>query len=147
MSWPGAAWRHRSYSSCSVRTLCSESTNSRPSRRLTSTTPNGSEWSSESKDPLLCLHDALALLLFEQLADGAIFTRRDGKPHRPRSAARQEDEHDRRRLQEGHALDVAVGQEPGVAPHAVAVEAEVDPRHERNHEDEVQRHHRLREDV
>ena len=46
-----------------MRTRCSESTNSRPSRRVTRTTAIVSRESSESKDPFLRVHDAFALLL------------------------------------------------------------------------------------
>src|SRR5258706_15545218 len=150
MSWPGAAWWQRSYSSWSVRTLCSASTNSRPCRRVTSTTamgslPTGS--SSESKDPLRCLHEPLALLLLEHLAHRAVLRGGDGQAQRARSTAREQEEDDVRRLAKCGASDARVGQEAGVPPDPVPVEADMDARGQGQDEDEVERHHRLAEDV
>src|SRR3954463_16215288 len=145
MSCPGAAWRHRSYSSCRVRTRCSVSTNSRPSRRLISTTAIGSdppsspeesesESESKAKDAFLRAHQALALLLLEHLAHGAVLLGGYGQAQRARMGARQQVQHDVGRLPERHAADLRVGQEPAVAPDAVLVEAQPDARGE-GHDD------------
>src|SRR4029453_16530059 len=101
----------------------------------------------ESKDPFLGLHETLALLLLQDLAHGPVLRGGHGQAQRTRGPTWHQVEHDVRHLAEGHAPDASVGQEPRVRPYPVAVEADLDARGERHDQDEVERHHRLAEDV